>query len=226
MKPSRSNPAWLVRRALFFAVFALSGPAFAQNVDGDNELQIRLGATVKKDLSKRWSVKASPEIRTAEWDPDRYLLELAARYEPLKYLDLQASLRGDLNESKDGLGYGLRPGFSATGILPIDDFRFEARLLYTFDFGYLRDEEHRLRYRGGVKYNVPGIRLYIELGVEAFQVLNDPYWLKMRYALELSYKFYKSKKLDQFIYAGYLFDYYLDQPLNTHIPSFGYKLHL
>lgn len=212
--------------ALFFALgtFAFALPAAAQNIDGDEALQFRFGADFKKKINKRWAIAAGPELRTAELDPDRYLLDVVASYEPFEYLVLKGSLRADLNERRLGLGYGLRPGFSAAGRLPLGDFRFEGRLFYTYDFGYLREEEHRLRYRLKLEYDIPGVPLDIEGGGELFQILNDGVILKMRYEVELGYKFHKTKKLSQSVYLGYMFDYFFVRPLNTHIPALGYKL--
>ncbi len=232
VSPLVQHTALLVRkqflRLRLFAVMLLpclltsTRPVQAQE-QLEQEAQIRLGAKFKKKFNKQWSVGFGPELRLKNFDPDRYLFEVGARYKPTKYFDLNAELRGDLNETKDGLGYGARPAFSLSGALPFSDFKPELRILYTYDFGYLRQSEHRLRYQGSLKYDVPKVRLDIKIAAEAFHRLDDLTLFKMRYGLDLDYKFYKSKTFGQFVYGGYALDYYLDERLNVHIAELGYK---
>jgi len=215
----------MLLRVLILLVLSLTAfPAFAQDADDPSKVQTRLGANFKKKLSKEWDAWVNPEFRFDNTEPDRFLLEIGATYEPIKYLAVKAGLRGDINDTSEGLGYGLRPGISAKGKLPMGDFEGGLRLYYTFDFGQYRDDEHRLRYQGSLKYNVPGIRLNLQAAIEAFQRLNEGWIFKLRYGIEADYKFYKSKKLDQFVYAGYALDQYFDRNLITHIPQLGYKL--
>jgi hypothetical protein len=219
----------ILYRVLIAACFLLTTSLFssrarAQTTELEQELQIRLGAAVRKKLAKDWMLQLSPQIRTDGINPDRYLLELEGGYEPIKYIDLRAMFRGDLEETGSGLEHGYRPGASVTGSLPLGDFKPSLRTLYTYSFGPERDARHRLRYRAKVDYNVPQIRLEISPGVEVFHQLDNRGIYKMRYSLSLEYKFMKSKKIDQFLYGGYMLDYSLDKRRNVHIPEFGYKV--
>lgn len=204
--------------------FFFTRGAQAQTAELKQDVQVRLGASVRKNLAKDWMLQLSPQIRTDGLNPDRYLLELEGGYEPLKYIDLRAMFRGDLEETKNGVDHGYRPGASATFSLPLKDFKPSLRTLYTYSFGPERDALHRLRYRAKLDYDVPKIRLEISPGVEAFHQLDDRGVYKMRYSLLLSYKLVKTKKLDQFLYGGYMLDYFLDKRQNIHIPEVGYKV--
>ncbi len=204
----------------------IESPAHAQSLEPQDNLQVRLGASLRQRVTKKWQLWLSPELRTKERQLDRYLLDFAVGYKASKYLHLRALMRGDLNRSNDGLGYGVRPGLAATGRLPLDTVEVGLRLMYTFDTGYLRDDEQRLRYRATLEYDVPDVPLDVEGEIEAFHHLVKQEVFKMRYGLQLGYKLVNAKQADHFVYCGYRLDYYLDQPRNVHIPEVGYKLHL
>lgn len=221
---SRSHRLQGTIATLFFLGSSLlARPLHAQDADLEQDLQIRIGATVRKKLDKDWMIQLSPQVRTDGLSPSRYLLEMEGGYSPIKYIDLRGIFRADLEETNNGTEHGYRPGASVTGSLPLGDFKPSLRTLYTYDFGPERDSLHRLRYRAKVDYNVPKIPLEASPAVEAFHQLDDRGIYKMRYSLSLDYKIVKSKKLDQFLYGGYTFDYFLDKARNVHIPEFGYK---
>lgn len=222
--PRERLSACLLCSLLILSSLTLTSSAIAQDAELEQDAQMRIGARVREKFNQDWMVQLSPQLRTDGLNPDRYLLEVEGGYEPIKYIDLRAFFRGDLEETKSGVEHGYRPGVSVTGSLPLGDFKPSLRLLTTYDFGPERASRHVLRYRAKVDYNVPGIRIEISPAVEGFQQLDDRGFYKMRYSLNLDYKFMKSKKLDQFIYGGYALDYFLDKPRNVHIPEIGYKV--
>ncbi|HSC89565.1 MAG TPA: hypothetical protein VLC09_19920, partial [Polyangiaceae bacterium] len=141
MRSVRAPTAWALVMGLFLLYPAR---ASAQSTD---DVQARVGATIKKKLSKRWALALNPEMRTSGLDPERYLLEGTVGYRPIRYFTAKASLRGDVREQPDGADYGARAGLALVGSLPLGDFEAEGRVFYTYDFGNLRSERHRLRYR-------------------------------------------------------------------------------
>lgn len=208
---------------VFLTVHSFATYARSQDEDDvERDLQVRVGARVMKDVGKDWTLWLSSEVRTEELDPDRYLLEVGNKYEPVKYIALRAEFRGDLKESEKDHGY--RPGASVTGSLPIGDFKPSFRFLYTYDFGPDRDERHRVRYRGKLDYDVPNLRLEVAVAAEAFRRLDDRGFYKMRYSLSFDYEIEKSRGASHAVYAGYMLDYFLDKPRDVLIPEVGYKL--
>lgn len=203
----------------------LSGSrAQAQSEPLTQELQIRVGAGVKTEVIDDVDVYLKPEMRTDGFNPDRYLLELAARYKPIKYFSAKGEFRGELEEKSYGLVHAYRPAASVSGYLPfLDDFEAEVRALYTHSFGPYQDIDRTLRFRGGVEYNVPKVKLDLALSAEVFHDLPEGNFRKMRYAIEGKYKFYNTKRFDQWISVGYMLDYFLDRPLNRHIPTLHYS---
>lgn len=203
----------------------LSGSrAQAQSEPLEQELQIRVGAGVKTEVIEDVDVYLKPEMRTDGLSPNRYLMELAVRYKPIKYFSMRGEFRSDLEDESYGLVHGYRPAASVSGHLPfLDDFKAEVRALYTHAFGPYEDIRRTLRYRGGVEYNVPKVKLDIGISAEAFHRVPEGEFNRMRYAIEGKYKFYNTKRFDQWISLGYMLDYLLTRPLNRHIPTIGYS---
>jgi hypothetical protein len=183
-----------------------------------------VGATAKKEVIDDVDVSLSPEMRTDGINPDRYLIEAGVRYKPIKYFAAKGEFRADLEEQSYGLAESYRPGASVSGFLPfLDDFEAEARLAYTHAFGPYRDPLNTLRYRAGLEYNVPDVKLDLSVSAEAFHRVNEGEFNRMRYAIEGKYKFYGTKRLDQWISLGYMLDYFLQKPVNLHIPTIQYS---
>lgn len=200
------------------------GRAKAQSEPLTQELQIRVGAGVKTEVIEDVDVSLKPELRTDGFNPDRYLVELAARYKPIKYFAVKGEIRSDLEEKSYGLVHAYRPAASVSGYLPfLDDFEAEARVLYTHSFGPYQDITRTLRYRAGVEYNVPDVKLDLGLSAEVFHRIPEGEFNRMRYAIEGKYKFYGTKHFDQWISLGYMLDYFLQKPVNRHIPTIGYS---
>lgn len=211
--------AWLV-----CLLILLSGSrAEAQSEPLTQELQVRLGATVKKEVIEDVDLSLSPEMRTDGVNPDRYLLEGGVRYKPIKYFAAKAAFRGDLEETNIGLIHSYRPAGSLSGYLPfLDDFEAEARVQYLHAFSPYDDLTRTLRYKVGLEYNVPDVKLDLSISAEAFHRVFEGEFNRMRYAIEGKYEFYSSKKLDQAIAVGYMLDYFLQKPVNRHIPTIQY----
>lgn len=188
------------------------------------DVEVRLGASLKKKVYKRVTLGLQPELRSDGLNPDRYLLGVELSYKPIKYFSAELSWRSDLEEKKRGLGVGHRPAAALRGHLPLGDFDLSARFFYTYSFGYLRSESHRFRYKADLEYDVPRVPLDLGVFAEAFQELGGAGWFKMRYGGEVSFKFYNTKKLDQGLSAGYALDYYLNAPRNVHIVQLQYRL--
>lgn len=210
---------WLVCLLILLS----GGQAQAQSEPVRQELQIRLGASAKAEVIENVDVSLEPEMRTDGWNPDRYLIEGGVRYKPIKYFATKATLRGDLEETKIGLVHSYRPAAAVAGYLPfLDDFKAEARLQYMYAFGPYRDPTHTLRYKAGLEYNVPKVKLDLSVSVETFHRVFEGEFNRMRYAIEAKYEFYSSKKFDQGIALGYMLDYLLQKPINRHIPTIQY----
>lgn len=212
----------LVLVASVFLSLAYAAPAVAQDVE--EEFQLRVGAEVEKEVIDDLSVSLTPEMRTVGLNPDRYLLELGLKYDPLDFLSLRPGFRGDLEEKKSGLDGGYRAKMDVVGKLEFGDFEPNARLRYTYEFGPDRDSQHSLRYKLGLDYEIDPADLTVGVGVEAFQDLALGSFYKMRYGGGVTWDFYKTKKLDQSVGLSYDFDYFLDKYKNVHIVELTYGI--
>lgn len=219
------NRALLGLFALTALLFSLTAPAHAQQPPVEQEFRTRIGANIEKKLVKDLRLVLSPELRTVEgFNPDRYLIEIGLKYDPIKYLSLRPGFRADLKESNIGLENSYRPRMDVVGSYKIEDFEPSARLRYTYSFGPYMDPEHTLRYRLGLGYDIGKTDVSVEVGAEAFHDLVAGNIYKMRYSAGGDYKFYKTKKLDQWIRLTYNLDYYLIEYRNVHFVELGYKV--
>jgi hypothetical protein len=218
--------SFLLRRAHLLIAFVLTllvaSSAGAQQVE--QEFQLRLGADIEKKLVKDLRVVVTPEVRTMGINPDRYLLEVGLKYDPLKFLSLRPGFRGDLEEKSSGLEGSYRAKFDVVGKVEFGDFEPNARLRYTYEFGPYRVAQHSLRYLLGLDYEIGKSDVTLGASGEAFQDLGLGSFYKMRYGIGAEWDFYKTKKVDQSISLDYNFDYYLDRYLNVHIVEIGYKI--
>lgn len=219
------KPGALGRVLLALCILAFTSAAAAQEPPLEQEFRIRVGANVEKKLVKDLRLVVSPEVRTVDGiNPDRYLIEIGLKYDPIKYLSLRPGIRADLEEKKDGLENSYRPRMDVVGSYKIEDFKPNVRLRYTHAFGPYRDPRPTLRYRLGLEYEIDKTDVSVEANAEAFHDLVVGNIYKMRYSAGADYKFYGTKKLDQWVRLTYNLDYYLDEYRNIHFVEIGYKV--
>lgn len=188
----------------------------------DNEAQLRLRADVKKNLSEQWQMIVRPEVRTQGWTFQNYMIEPAVRYKPLEYLAFKTAFRVELTDKEPDDEMTYRWRLDTTGSLPLGRyFQAQARLRYAYVFSNQDSPSSRIRTRALFEYK-PLKRLEFNLSAESFWNVTAGQVTKMRYGSEVAYDFYRSKKLDQFVTAEYLLDYYLHKPQNVHIVRLGY----
>ncbi len=199
--------------------FALSN--YGQTVV--NDFQGRTSAEIIFKPVKKLSINFSPELRFDEnFEIDNYHLQLQADYKLSKAFKAGIRYRFIINPrdvkdtehlSRYGLFIRLKQKYG--------DFSPYVRLSYTNDADEDESTERSsfLRYKAGLKYDIPKCKITPSIGLEAFQELSGDGLYKMRYFAGAEYKLFKNN----YIQALYKFDYYRTSYTNKHIVSLTYK---
>lgn len=205
--------------AMMLAAFLLMTSVKAQDVE--NEFQLRTSVKVGFNLVKHVKLSFTPEVRFKnDFSIDKYQLEVAIDYQPIKLISLGGSYRFVINprNTKD-TEYLSRYAFDITFQKKLKRFNPSLRLQYTNDDDDVEDASVFMRYKASLEYNIPKTKITPTLGIEAFQQLENGQMNKMRYSLGLDYKLSKHN----YIGLGYKLDYYLKEYKNKHIVEVQYK---
>ncbi len=206
--------------ALGLILLLLVSTLKAQEVD--NELQTRTEVELSFKPIKKLKVTFMPQLRFDEnFSLDKYLLETGAEYDLFKFLEVGATYRFIVNprDTKD-TEYLNRYGLSVTTKTELGRFEPSFRLSFTNYAEDDVDDKTFLRYKAGVKYDIPNCKLTPFVALEAFQELDEGDLYKMRYAAGIDYKLFKNNYLG----LDYKLDYYQKEYTNMHIISLGYKI--
>ena len=192
----------------------------------ENVFQSRLGFAAEFKPFKKFQLKLSPEFRfNNNFSLAKYHLETEGRYKLGKGLYLGADYRFTVNprETKS-TAYASRFGVYAKYKLKINRITPSLKLTYSNYVDDLADEnsvsENYLRYKAGIKYNIPNFKLTPGIAAELFHNTGSGEFYKMRYKLGFDYKLFKNN----YINLNYKLDYYLQEYKNKHIFSLGYTL--
>ena len=188
-----------------------------------NEFQGRTSAEIVFKPIKKLSLNFSPELRFDEdFSIDNYHFQLQADYKFSKVFKAGVRYRfvvnpKDVKETEYASRYGLFLKFKKK----FNDFTPYVRLSYTNDADEDIETERSnyIRYKAGMKYNIPKCKINPFIGLEAFQQLSGDGLYKMRYFAGAEYKLFKNN----YIQAQYKFDYYRTSYTNKHIVSLTYK---
>lgn len=196
-------------------------PNYAQTTV--NDFQGRTSAEIVFKPIKKLSINFSPEIRFDEdFSIDNYHLQLEAEYKLSKVFKAGARYRLVINprEVKD-TEYSSRYGLFLKFKKKFNDFSPFLRLSYTNDADedFETERSNYLRYKAGVKYDIPKCKITPSIGLEAFQELSGDGLYKMRYFAGADYKINKRNSIG----LDYKFDYYRTAYYNKHIVSLTYK---
>lgn len=207
--------------ALVF-LLAIIFPGLLKAQEIENEFQTRTELDLVHKPLKKLKLNFTPEVRFDEdFSIDGYIFEAGAEYKLLKFLELGATYRFEVNPRKTKeTEYFNRFAFSATLKEEFGDFEPAFRLRYS---NYADDDitdQDFLRYKMSVKYDIPKCKLTPFVAAEAFQSLNEGSLHKMRYSTGADYKLFKNNYLG----ASYKLDYYKNEYKNRHIFSIGYKI--
>ncbi|MGQ1785845.1 MULTISPECIES: DUF2490 domain-containing protein [unclassified Saccharicrinis] len=217
MKPTKYiKPGYLL-----IALLMVSSIAKAQEVE--NEFQTRTSVKMSFKPLKKVKFNIIPELRFDEnFTLDKSLIEAELEYKAFKFLTLGAAYRYIANqrENKD-TEYLSRFSYSATAEKDFNRFEGSFRLRYS---NYADEEDDDaldfLRYKVGLKYNIPKCKLTPSASAELFQDLSGSSLYKMRYSVGADYKLFKKN----YVGLSYKFDYYNNEYRNKHILSVGYKI--
>lgn len=193
--------------------------SYAQDVE--NEMQYRTAVELVFDLGKDLSLNLEPQFRFDEdFSLDRYQLNGELEYDFLKYLTGGVSYRFIVNprDNKDTEVYQ-RYAFSLIAKEKFGDFTPAFRLRYSNDADDEVFDKKYLRYKLGVKYDIPNCKITPFVAAEIFQELNENELYKMRYSTGVKYKIKKRNYLK----LNYRFDYYNQEYLNKHIIKLAYQ---
>ncbi len=176
---------------------------------------------------KKLTIDVIPEIRFDEqFSISKYLIETELTYKPIKILHLLGAYRFTINprEKKDteylhryGFGLKLRNSFGR--------WKPALRITYT---NYADDptdkkrEDHFLRYKASVKYNIKKSKITPGLGLQLFHQLPDFIAYKLRANAGLDIKLFKKN----YIAVIYKADIFLQEDIYKHIVCLGYELKL
>lgn len=188
-----------------------------------NEFQGRTSAEIIFKPIKKLSLNFSPEFRFDEdFSIDNYHFQLQADYKFSKLFKAGVRYRfvvnpKDVKDTEYASRYGLFLKFKKK----FNDFTPYVRLSYTNDADEDIETERSnyMRYKAGMKYNIPKCKINPFIGLEAFQQLSGDGLYKMRYFAGAEYKLFKNN----YIQAQYKFDYYRTSYTNKHIVSLTYK---
>lgn len=193
----------------------------AQEVD--NELEYRSELNLSYKLNKKLKLSFIPEIRFNEsFNTDKYLFEGGLAYKPVKFIRLKGTYRYVVNpRAEKETEYFNRYALSVKAEKELGRFNSGVMIKYSNDADDDITDEHFLRYKLSLDYNIPKCKFTPEFGLEAFQQLGtDGGMYKMRYIAGIDYKLLKNN------YMGlvYKFDYHYTEYLNKHIISLCYKM--
>lgn len=205
---------------LFILVLALPSGIYAQEVE--NEYQSRLLFNASFKPIKKLKITISPEFRFNEdFSVDKYLLESEVEYKLSKWLKLGAryGFITNIRKEKD-TEYLNRYAFMAKIGTEMGRFDPSLRLMYSnyADDGVLGKKF--LRYKLGVKYDIPNCKITPNMAIQPFQDLTEGGLYKTRYSVGADIKLFKKN----FLGINYKFDYYNNEYLNGHIISLGYSI--
>ncbi len=214
MKPFKKI-SWLALGIIF-----LIPSAKAQEVE--NELQTRTELELVFEPMKKVKLSFIPQLRFDEdFSLDKYLIETGVEYQALKFLELGATYRFEVNpRDTKSTEYHNRFAFDATAKKDFNRFESAFRLRYS---NYADDEindKEFIRFKASLKYDIKKCKITPLMAVESFQQLGDGKLYKMRYTFGADYKLFKKN----FLGINYKFDYYKNEYKNRHIISLGYKI--
>lgn len=206
-------------------LFVLNNNLSAQEVT--QEYQIRSSASVSFTPVKKLKLTFTPEVRFNEsFEVSRYLLEGKLRYKPIKHLYLSGYYRFIINpRNEKPTEYMHRVSLGVSYKRKFNDFEPGIKLSYTNDSDDDNGDgsnDHFLRYKLWLGYNIPKCKLTPEIGADLFQQLGESGLYKVRYKVGFDYKIAK----DNYIELSYKLDYYIKEFTNKHIFGIGYILKL
>lgn len=205
---------------IFLLIVAESSQAQEQQVV--NELQSRILLDVSFKPLKKVKITISPDFRfDGDFSLDQYLFEGEIEYKALKVISMGAryGFITNLRKEKD-TEYFNRYAFLVKAKKEFGRFEPSLRLMYS---NYADDEvqdKKFLRYKAGIKYDIPNCKITPYVAVQPFQDLDEGGLYKTRYAIGADYKLFKKNYLG----ISYKFDYYNIEYRNRHIVSLGYTI--
>ncbi len=210
----RKSSIWIV-----LSLMLVSSALMGQDVE--NEMSYRTALQLNYEISKDLKLSFEPQVRfDNDLSIDKSLLEFGLEYEIFDILYWGADYRLIISPQEDDpTEYYNRIAFGLTAKKKFGRFSPSLRLQYS---NYADDEvsdKEFLRYKAGVKYNIPKCKITPFVSVEAFQELADNKLYKMRYSSGLSYKI----KKNNYINVSYKLDYFNLEYKNKHIIEVAYK---
>lgn len=210
---------------LMLALFPFGDKLRAQDVE--NEYQFRTSASVSYKPVKKLKLVFTPEVRFDEsFSVGKYLLEGELRYKLFKSFYLSGNYRFIINpRDENPTEYFHR--FAIAAIYKKSFKRFEPaiKISYTNDSDDDNGDDandHFLRYKASLNYDIRKCKLTPLIGIELFQQLGNNGLYKVRYKAGFDYKLFKNN----YIGVNYKLDYYMQEYTNKHIFSIGYKIKL
>lgn len=210
----------LKNQITFLVLVLINAVGIPQEVE--NDYQTRAYAELSFKPVNVIKLSLNPELRFNEnFFLDKYLIDSKVSYKPFNFLSMGAAYRfiGNIRENK-ATEYLHRFGLSATTRKKIGRFMPAIRLSYT---NYADDDQSDktfLRYKASLKYNIPKCKLTPYLSAELFHQLDKNNLYKVRYGYGIQYKLMKNNYLQ----AGYKFDYFMQEYKNRHILDLGFKI--
>ena len=205
---------------LLVALLAAASKSYAQETI--NELQTRTSLDLSFKPFKKVKFTLSPELRFDEnFSLDKYLIEGEVEYKIWKPFSVAARYGFVANlRNKKNTEYLGRYAFSAQIEKEFKHFEPSLQIMYSNYADDDVDDKNFLRYKAGIKYDIPNCKITPFAAAQLFQDLNSGERYKARYAVGADYKINKKNYLGM----SYKFDYYYTEYLNKHIISLNYKI--
>lgn len=202
---------------ILFLLF--SHQIFGQLVENDFQTRLKLKLGFKP--ADNVKITLNPQLRLNEsFQVTNYIADAEISYKPIKFLSIGGNYRlvGEVNgEGKTEILN--RYALNSTLSTKLKRWQPSVRFKYTNYTEELNNGKF-LRLRGKVEYNIRKSKITPSVYAEGYRELLEKDWYKMRYGLNLSYKFKKK----QSVQVGYRLDYYLREYKNRHILNLGYKI--
>ena len=214
---------WTLLLGIVSLAFLLGVSRPVHSATTTQEQALFLSINTQKKIWPNLQLFFTPEIRTEAGKIDRYLFEAGMKYKPLKYISLRTAYRPGKNKTKNGMATIYRWRFDIIGMMPLSNIEPQIRLRYAELANPPKKNKHRLTYQ------VTLVHQYIKTlaaaaTIEAFYDLSEERFVKRRYSMQVEYKFYNTKKLDQYIELTYKLDDHLNEYLHVHILDLSYKV--
>lgn len=184
-----------------------------------DEMEYRASASLRFSPIKKVKLYFSPELRFENTGLDKLVLDAEVKYSPIKHLDVGGSYALILNKRNNNPTELINRFSVYIGT----DFKWERltpelRLMYT-NYDEDSGNEHFLRYKAKLNYDIANLKVDPYLAAELYQQLSDGALYKMRYAIGADWRFAK----DHAIGLEYKLDDYMDADKVKHIIGVGYS---